>query len=51
MGMWAAFSRSIIFGLGFATVLTLVITPCMILLGERARERFRAWRNSRRHRA
>jgi multidrug efflux pump len=49
MGMWAAFSRSIIFGLGFATVLTLVITPCMILLGERGRARFRRWRASRRH--
>jgi multidrug efflux pump len=43
MAMWAAFSRSIAFGLCFATLLTLIVTPCMILLGVRAR----AWIKAR----
>ena len=32
---WVQLSSSIIFGLGLATVLTLVVTPCMIALGYR----------------
>jgi multidrug efflux pump len=38
MGMWAAFSRSMIFGMLFSTVLTLVLTPCMVLMGIRMKE-------------
>lgn len=34
MDMWSKFSRSVIFGLSFATILTLVFTPCMLYLGE-----------------
>ena len=43
MGMWAAFSRSMIFGLGFSTVLTLVLTPCMILMGIRMKAGIKDW--------
>jgi multidrug efflux pump len=43
MAMWAAFARSMIFGLGFSTVLTLVVTPCMLLLGIRARKSVKDW--------
>ena len=31
---WNQLATSIIFGLGFATVLTLIVTPCMIALGQ-----------------
>ena len=43
MDMWAAFSKSVIFGLGFATILTLVVTPCMILIGVRLRAKVKNW--------
>ena len=43
MDMWSAFSKSMIFGLGFATILTLVVTPCMLLVGVKSRKRFREW--------
>jgi multidrug efflux pump len=39
MDMWSKFSRSVIFGLSFATILTLVFTPCMLYLGELKAER------------
>ncbi|MCL2438886.1 MAG: efflux RND transporter permease subunit [Alphaproteobacteria bacterium] len=42
MDTWAAFSRSIIFGLSFATILTLIITPCMLLLGDKAKAKIKA---------
>jgi len=46
---WVQLSTAVVFGLGFATVLTLVVTPCMLSLGIRAG---RAWRRltRRRHR-
>ena len=43
MDMWSAFSKSMIFGLGFATILTLIVTPCMLLVGVRMRSRIRNW--------
>jgi multidrug efflux pump len=32
MQWWAQLSTSIVFGLGFATVLTLVFTPCALMI-------------------
>ncbi len=49
MDMWSAFSKSLIFGLGFATILTLVVTPCMILVGVHLRQRFKIWWNAKFH--
>ena len=43
MDMWSAFSKSVIFGLGFATILTLIVTPCMLLVGVRMRKHFKEW--------
>ena len=36
--MWAPFAQAIIFGLGFATLLTLVATPLRLILPQRLRE-------------
>ncbi|MCY4164844.1 MAG: efflux RND transporter permease subunit [Gammaproteobacteria bacterium] len=36
--MWAPFAQAIIFGLGFATLLTLVATPVLLILPQRLRE-------------
>jgi multidrug efflux pump len=36
---WNQLATSIIFGLGFATLLTLVVTPCMLAIGQRWAER------------
>ena len=33
---WVQLSTAVVFGLGFATLLTLVVTPCMLALGHRA---------------
>ncbi|MGN0930002.1 MAG: efflux RND transporter permease subunit [Alphaproteobacteria bacterium] len=43
MDMWSAFSKSVIFGLSFATILTLIVTPCMILIGVNVRSKFHHW--------
>jgi multidrug efflux pump len=37
---WVQLSTAVVFGLGFATILTLVVTPCMLALGARVSERF-----------
>lgn len=37
---WTAIANAIVFGLTFATLLTLVVTPCALML----REKLRAWR-------
>ncbi|MDX2141751.1 MAG: efflux RND transporter permease subunit [Rhodospirillaceae bacterium] len=37
---WRYLAQAIIYGLAFSTVLTLIVTPCALLM----RERFRAWR-------
>ncbi|MFT7144532.1 MAG: multidrug efflux pump, partial [bacterium] len=36
---WDQLASSIMFGLFFATILTLIVTPCMIALGEKRQER------------
>ena len=41
MAVWSSFSRSLIFGLSFSTILTLVVTPCMLLIGARFKDRRR----------
>ncbi|WEX10635.1 efflux RND transporter permease subunit [Chelativorans sp. AA-79] len=50
---WIELSTTVAGGLAFATFLTLMLTPCMLLLGHRAHERagsfYRGWRQ--RHRA
>ncbi len=38
---WSQLSIAVAGGLAFATLLTLVLTPCMLAIGERARARFR----------
>ena len=43
MQWWAQLSTSIVFGLGFATVLTLVVTPCALMM----RENFYDWLRKR----
>jgi multidrug efflux pump len=40
---WSQLSTSIVFGLAFATVLTLVVTPCALMM----RENVRSWREFR----
>lgn len=45
---WAQLATGVAGGLAFATILTLVLTPCLLLLGERLGER---WRSARRHAA
>jgi len=42
---WGPLSWTMIFGLGFATFLTLIMVPVMYLLTERIRNRVRKWRN------
>lgn len=37
---WSQLSIAVAGGLAFATLLTLVLTPCMLAIGEKARERF-----------
>ena len=44
---WVGLSRAIVFGLTFATVLTLIVTPAALM----ARENLRSWRQRRRARA
>ncbi len=41
---WVQLSQAIVYGLGFATLLTLVLTPCALML----RENVTAWRRGRR---
>jgi len=43
---WVQLSTAIIFGLGFATLLTLVLTPVMLALPAVYREKWRRWRAS-----
>jgi multidrug efflux pump subunit AcrB len=40
---WGPLSWTMIFGLGFATFLTLILVPVMYLLSERIKNRFRKW--------
>ncbi len=41
---WGPLSWTMIFGLGFATFLTLIMVPVMYLISERAKVRFNRWR-------
>jgi multidrug efflux pump len=44
---WQQLSLAIAWGLSFATVITLVLTPCLLILGARAgdlRRRLEVWR-------
>ena len=41
---WGPLSWTMIFGLGFATFLTLILVPVMYLLSERIKNRIRKWR-------
>jgi multidrug efflux pump len=43
---WRQLSTAIVFGLTFATILTLIVTPCALML----RANLAAWRDRRRHR-
>jgi multidrug efflux pump len=40
MQWWTQLSTGIVFGLGFATLLTLVVTPCALMLRGRLAARF-----------
>ncbi len=42
MQWWTQLSTGIVFGLGFATLLTLVVTPCALMLKGRLATRFRS---------
>ncbi|MBE0533453.1 MAG: efflux RND transporter permease subunit [Rhodospirillales bacterium] len=42
---WSQLAAAIVFGLGFATILTLIVTPCSLMLRINARE----WLRRRRH--
>ncbi|OKH88368.1 efflux RND transporter permease subunit [Thalassospira sp. TSL5-1] len=44
---WVQLATSIAFGLTFATVLTLVFTPCALLMVGRIGQRWQHWRNKR----
>jgi multidrug efflux pump len=41
---WGPLSWTMIFGLGFATFLTLILVPVMYLISERLKERIKKWR-------
>jgi len=41
---WSQLSLAVAGGLAFSTLLTLVLTPCLLSLGERVRARVRRWR-------
>ncbi len=41
---WGPLSWTMIFGLGFATFLTLIMVPVMYLIADRAKVRFNRWR-------
>jgi multidrug efflux pump len=43
---WTQLATAIAGGLAFATLLTLVMTPCMLVLGEQVVERWRRYRSS-----
>lgn len=47
---WVQLSTAIIFGLGFATLLTLVLTPVLVAAPAVYRDRVRVWRNRRENR-
>jgi len=40
---WIGLSTAIVFGLGFATVLTLIVTPAALMMIENLREKRMRW--------
>ena len=48
---WISLSTAIVFGLGFATVLTLIVTPAALMAIANASARLRSWRTARGERA
>ncbi len=48
---WGPLSWTMIFGLGFATFLTLILVPVMYLLGYRTMEKWRKWIGMNKHAA
>ncbi|MEM8949922.1 MAG: efflux RND transporter permease subunit [Pseudomonadota bacterium] len=48
--MWAQLASAIVGGLAFATLLTLILTPCMLLLGDRVSSWWRTKKDTPRHR-
>ncbi|NNC54630.1 MAG: efflux RND transporter permease subunit, partial [Pseudomonadales bacterium] len=49
--MWEPLSQAIVFGLSFATILTLIATPAMLALPVAAREKYTAWQGKREQRS
>ncbi|MBT8139931.1 MAG: efflux RND transporter permease subunit [Gammaproteobacteria bacterium] len=45
--MWEPLSQAIVFGLSFATILTLIATPAMLALPVAGREKYAAWQAKR----
>jgi multidrug efflux pump subunit AcrB len=44
VAFWGPLSWTMIFGLGFATIITLIIVPCMYLIRYNMKENLRKWR-------
>jgi multidrug efflux pump len=44
VAFWGPLSWTMIFGLGFATIITLIIVPCMYLIRYNMKEGLRKWR-------
>jgi multidrug efflux pump len=44
---WISLSTAIVFGLGFATILTLIVTPAALMAIANANARLRSWRTAR----
>ncbi|NNC55714.1 MAG: efflux RND transporter permease subunit, partial [Pseudomonadales bacterium] len=49
--MWEPLSQAIVFGLSFATILTLIATPAMLAIPVAGREKYAEWRACREKRA
>ena len=43
-GWWVPLATAIIFGLGFATLLTLILMPVLLVAPEVYRQKYRNWR-------
>ena len=43
VAFWGPLSWTMIFGLGFATFLTLILVPCMLLLADLNTKRIKGW--------
>ncbi|HWZ35719.1 MAG TPA: hypothetical protein VNW51_06135, partial [Mucilaginibacter sp.] len=45
VAFWGPLAWTMIFGLGFATIITLIVVPCMYLLHYNIKQRFKNRRN------